>query len=299
MTVYIANDIIILRGDIMAYKKVCLNCGKNFITTDKRSVNCSRKCKGEYQFKGNIKRIEKEKQIENLKNWLIQKYSKEKQTFRQILRELDVTNRTVRKLLDYYKIPVRHGSNAIKAQWATKEKRDARRKPNIYIEKSNYTEIKIYRKSKDIYETALIDKEDTEKCKKHHWNITDGYLAYSYIANKKESSLRIHRYLINVPEDKIVDHINGDPLDNRKCNLRICTKLENAWNRTTNKDSKTGYKGITLTKWNTYEVSIAYKGNKIYLGAYKIKKDAIEARRKAELKYFGEYSYLNRTNILI
>jgi len=278
----------------MAYKRICANCGEKFTTTDKRTINCSRKCKGEYQFKGNIKRIEKEKQIGNLKNWLIQKYSKENQTFRRIMHELDITNRTVRKLLDYYKISVRHGSEAVKAQWATKEKRDARRKPNIYIEKSNYTEIKVYKKSKKIYGTVLIDKEDTEKCKKYHWNIIDGYPKHTYVKNDKKTSICMYRYLINVPKEKIIDHINGNRLDNRKCNLRICTKLENSWNRRMYYDSKTGIKGVHHTENSKFEASITYKGKQICLGRFENKQDAIEAREKAELKYFGEYSYLNR-----
>lgn len=281
----------------MAYKRVCLNCGKDFTTTDKKVINCSIKCKSEYQFKRTIQRIEIENNIQDLKEWLIQKYSIEKQTFRWIYRELNINNRTVSKLLKYYNIEIRYGSEAIKSQWATAKKRNARRKPNKYVSKEDYAEIKIYRKTKDIWETVLIDLEDVEKCKKYHWTITDGYACYVYIKNKERVSLKLHKFLINVPEGKVVDHKNGNTLDDRKYNLRICTRIQNSWNRKKNSNSASPFKGVHK-KGKSFEAYISCNKVKMYLGTFGNLDDAIKARKQAELKYFGEYSYLNRENIL-
>lgn len=282
----------------MEYKRTCLNCGKEFTTTCNGCVNCSIKCKGEYQFKNTIKRIENENNIEDLKIWLEKKYSKEMQTFRWIAKTLSINNRTVPKLLKHFNITIRHGSEAVKAQWATEEKRNIRRKPNEYVLKEDHAEIKIYRKTKDKYDTVLIDLEDVEKCKKHHWTVSQGYVNYAYIENKKRFNVKLYRYLLNVPDGKLVDHINGKPLDNRKSNLRICTYLENAWNKIKSNSSRTEFKGISKRKNGKYQVGIGYKGKKIYIGTFANKQDAIKARKEAELKYFGEYSYLNRNKVI-
>lgn len=67
----------------------------------------------------------------------------------------------------------------------------------------------------------------------------------------------MHRLILNCPEGMYVDHINGDPLDNRKCNLRITTNQQNCENRQgPYKSNKSGYRGVSFDKqhqkWEAY-----------------------------------------------
>ena len=95
---------------------------------------------------------------------------------------------------------------------------------------------------------------------------------------------------MNCPDDMVVDHINLNPLDNRKMNLRICTKQQNEMNRPLRNNNTSGITGVSLykqtNKWRAY---IEYNQKYIHLGLFDTKEDAIKARKQAEIKYFGEY----------
>lgn len=88
-----------------------------------------------------------------------------------------------------------------------------------------------------------------------------------------------------------VDHINGNTLDNRKQNLRIVSNADNLKNRTKLPSNNTsGVIGVRYRKdRNKWYAEIQYNNNKINLGSYIEKNDAIKVRLAAELKYFGEY----------
>jgi hypothetical protein len=71
----------------------------------------------------------------------------------------------------------------------------------------------------------------------------------------------MHRFLLNAPDDVEVDHINGNGLDNRKCNLRLASRSENLKNRRVFKTNKLGYKGIHFEKSTgryTVRISVSY-----------------------------------------
>ena len=88
----------------------------------------------------------------------------------------------------------------------------------------------------------------------------------------------------------MVDHINRNPLDNRKSNLRIVNNQQNSMNKGHQKRNTSGHKGVSWdksrNKWYAY-ITVNYK--LINLGRFNILEDAIKARKKAEIKYFGEY----------
>lgn len=88
-----------------------------------------------------------------------------------------------------------------------------------------------------------------------------------------------------------VDHINGDTLDNRRQNLRICTNQQNCRNRTKiQKNNKTGVHGVHKDKrCNVYIASICVHGRPVVLGRFKNLDDAKQARKSAEILYYGEY----------
>lgn len=96
---------------------------------------------------------------------------------------------------------------------------------------------------------VLVDNE--ELLGKFNWGVRyhNGhlYLERSYSSEKhKVKRVFFHRELLTCPEGKFVDHINGNGLDNRRSNLRICTHAENMRNRKRHKNNKSGYKGVYL-----------------------------------------------------
>lgn len=116
---------------------------------------------------------------------------------------------------------------------------------------------------------------------------------FSKISQIKSRNLYLHRYLLNPKVEEVVDHINGNPLDNRKENLRLCTQMQNVWNSRIKSSNTTGFKGVGFRK-NTNRIKKYYakiKVNKkvIYLGGYLTAKEASEAYKKAAKKYFGEF----------
>ena len=99
---------------------------------------------------------------------------------------------------------------------------------------------------------------------------------------------------MNPPKNMVIDHINGDKLDNRRSNLRICTKQQNVCNNDTHKDVRKGkYKGYSLSR-GKYAARIKVKGKLIYLGGYDTEEAAALAYNAAAIKHFGEYAKINQ-----
>ena len=109
--------------------------------------------------------------------------------------------------------------------------------------------------------------------------------------------IRMNRIVMDNPENKVVDHIKHNKLDNRKSYLRSIDECKNAINKSPYKNNTSGHTGISFeTKSCKWRSSIRFKNKTIYLGLYDNIEDAIKARKEAEEKYFGEYSYDNSMN---
>jgi hypothetical protein len=135
---------------------------------------------------------------------------------------------------------------------------------------------------------AICDADRFDEVSKYNWYLHNGYV----LTHTAPKSTRLHRFLY--PELKLLDHINRNKLDNRSCNLREATQAENVLNRSANKNSKLGYKGICYRKRsNKYEPKICYKNKIYYLGTYITPEEAAEAYNKKAIELFGEYACLN------
>jgi len=138
---------------------------------------------------------------------------------------------------------------------------------------------------------ALVDDEDFIEHGKYSWQLNDvGYARRTFKEKgKKDRTVLLHRLIANAPKGKVVDHINGNKLDNRKENLRITTYSKNGLNRhTVNRNNKSsGFCGVrwnkSSSKWQAY-IRINYKS--INLGFFKNINDAINARLAGE-KYYA------------
>ena len=104
----------------------------------------------------------------------------------------------------------------------------------------------------------------------------------------------MHRQIINPSKRKIVDHINRNPLDNRRANLRIVTKSQNNMNRSGRRGTSSKYKGVSWSKTiNCWRAMISVNKKGIFLGRFDSETEAAKAYDEAAKKYHGEYAYLN------
>ena len=127
-------------------------------------------------------------------------------------------------------------------------------------------------------ESFLIDEKDYELISQYHWYKGE----HRYWCNQKLGSMSCFLMKTN-NENQVVDHVNGDTNDNRRSNLRLCTQSQNSMNRHYDKIVGVGRKG------NKWRARIKIEQKLIYLGTFSTESEAIEARLKAEEKYFGEY----------
>lgn len=92
---------------------------------------------------------------------------------------------------------------------------------------------------------AIVDDEDFDLISKYKWYCSSmGYAQRSDRVNKKRVEVLLHRFLLKAKKGQEIDHVNRNPLDNRKENLRFCTRSENNHNRGMNKNNSSGYKGV-------------------------------------------------------
>lgn len=107
----------------------------------------------------------------------------------------------------------------------------------------------------------------------------------------KHFTLAISRVIMNCPKGLVVDHISHDTVDNRRCNLRICSIAQNGQNRRRQRNSGSGYKGVTfhnvIKKW---QARIQVDGKRISLGYYSTAKQAGEIYALASKKYHKEFA---------
>lgn len=140
-------------------------------------------------------------------------------------------------------------------------------------------------------EICILDEDDFDYISSFKWQITSNK---KYASGWVDGKVRLmHRVILDMKDSKLeVDHINGNGFDNRKSNLRACTRQQNSFNAKGKGLSK--YKGVYwCTKTNRWRAQIKGDGKNRNLGRFLIEKDAAIAYDKGAIKYFGEYARLN------
>lgn len=130
---------------------------------------------------------------------------------------------------------------------------------------------------------AQVDDEDLERVNRYSWHF-DGRYGSATIWNKelkKYEKKYLHRYVMDAPKYKEIDHINRDKLDNRKANLRYCTRAENISNK--ERINKSGKRGVFKEKNSSrYLAYITIRGRLIRLGTWDTKEEASLVRKAVE-----------------
>lgn len=142
-----------------------------------------------------------------------------------------------------------------------------------------------------------IDDEDYDIISNYTWHINyhrkNVYATHVYRVNKKAVSIKMHRLILGFPKEHI-DHKDGNGLNNRKTNLRICTSAQNHHNRKIGSRNKSGFKGVCIHKRDkTYQASICVRGKYYYSCGHKTALDAAKKYNEMAIKHHGEFARLN------
>lgn len=134
-------------------------------------------------------------------------------------------------------------------------------------------------------EPILLDEKDCEQFGKQKWCLTAGYPS----ARINYSFVYLHRLIMQPAAGFVVDHINGNKLDNRRSNLRVCRQQMNIANKRMSKNNTSGFKGVRVegAKFRAY---IKVNRKQINLGIYNTAISASKAYERAARKYFGEFA---------
>lgn len=168
---------------------------------------------------------------------------------------------------------------------------------NEFEVRGNITAIFLKRKSGIVLET-LIDTMDLERAHEfpYTWypqwsDITKSFyvIGHSYEKGMAQTTVRLYRWITNAKDNDIVDHINHNTLDNRRCNLRITNKKTNSQNRkSANKNSQSGVRGVHYNKqFKLWRAVVCLNGKNKHVGYFKELEEAERAVIEARREHYG------------
>jgi len=147
---------------------------------------------------------------------------------------------------------------------------------------------------------TIIDSTDFEVVSRHRWFSVrnDGGKRRDIRRNcgprKKKKTVLLPRFLLDAPKGKLVDHINNNPVDNRRKNLRLCTSKQNSRNRRKLFPTGSKYKGVNPDKRSGKFRAFIYVNNcQMYLGTFQTEIQAALTYNEAAHKFHGEFARPN------
>lgn len=143
-------------------------------------------------------------------------------------------------------------------------------------------------------DSFIFDKQDLPLIMAHRWYIEKN----GYVATKiKEKTFRLTRLLLSPDKNKYIDHINGNPRDNRRLNLRLSTFTENQRNMRIPSHNTTGYKGVSFRRdRNKFRAYISIGNKTKHIGYYDSAENAAIAYDNKARRIFGLFACLNFPN---
>lgn len=141
---------------------------------------------------------------------------------------------------------------------------------------------------------ALVDDEDYALLSMFHWCVSVARNGRNYaVRGSGKTRVFMHRFVMQTPDDQIVDHLDHNGLNNQKTNLVNCTQSENVHRGKT----YSKYKGVYWDKtYKFYCAQISYKGRRKFIGYYKTENEAAKAYNKVALRIYGKSAYQNVIN---
>lgn len=142
---------------------------------------------------------------------------------------------------------------------------------------------------------AIVDDEDYERMSQYKWICNaQGYAMRTSRENDVKIGVYMHKEVMNIREESHVDHIDGNPLNNQKSNLRPCTHGQNMFNKKSYKNSTSKFKGVSWKSENKKWVAqIQYNGKKAHIGYFSSEIEAAVAYNAKAVELFGEFARLN------
>ena len=142
---------------------------------------------------------------------------------------------------------------------------------------------------------AIVDTELLRLLNLHRWSLMIDRFGSRYARRfEKGRTIYMHREIMDSPNGMEIDHINGNGLDNRKINLRVCTRSQNRQNSRKRTAKSSPFKGVDWYKRDLkWRARIKIKGLEIYLGVFESEIEAAEAYDKKAIELFGEFANTN------
>ena len=162
---------------------------------------------------------------------------------------------------------------------------DRQFKKNTYVDFGEY--LKVYDKD----QSFLLSKEDEWILNYRYCGIFSDSYGAKYVQLKiLGKRVFLHNALMKPKDGQVVDHKNGNTLDNRRLNLRTCSLQDNSKNRKTYTSNRLGVRGVSFNKKEQkYIARIQVDKKPIFLGYFDTLEQASEVRQNAEIKYFGKF----------
>ena len=141
---------------------------------------------------------------------------------------------------------------------------------------------------------VIVDASDLHWITKHKWRLSKYGNGYQYAIRTHPSGqhLFLHKEVVGAGKHQIVDHINRNPLDNRRSNLRLCTLAQNNKNASLRRSNTSGFRGV-YCRGNYWSAAIESDGRKYNLGTFATAEDAAKAYDEAAKRLHQEFASLN------
>ena len=137
---------------------------------------------------------------------------------------------------------------------------------------------------------VYVDDEDAHLLNERKWYVDGyGYVARQVKARGVRRIILLHRVILGAVAGMSVDHIDGNPANNQRANLRVCTHAENMRNRKKHSNNKSGFKGVYRSR-DRWRAQIKVNGTRIALGTFANIEDAAAAYAQAAPRYHGEFA---------
>ncbi len=172
----------------------------------------------------------------------------------------------------------------------------AKNEPTVWGEPPESTDpdVRYIKLTKGKY--ATVDAADYEWLAKHKWYAGKGERGGTFYAWRSDHgrAILMHREIMKPPPGKVVDHFDGNGLNDRRCNMRNCTQLQNSQNtrRRAKAGQKSKFRGV-FPRGSKWQAALQYDGKYYYLGLFDTEVEAAMARDRKAIEMAGEYAQLN------